>query len=99
MTNLYLIRNVGCDDTTLGLARMTDEELNFFKKIIDDLNKNSTYGCMPVMEVYKVDEDMLREPNDDYDDRDDIFTVDDHKYVFKVWSSRYGDGMEKVIGK
>lgn len=98
MTNLYLIRNCGCDDTTIGLSYMTDDEFNFFKKVIEDLNENSTYGCMPVIEVYKVDEDMLREATDD-DDKDDILTVDDRKYVFKDWSSRYGNGMKKVIGK
>lgn len=32
MTNLYYIQNVGCDDTTHGLARMTDDQFATFKK-------------------------------------------------------------------
>lgn len=49
LTNLYLIRNCGCDDTTTGLARMTDEEFEFFKTVIENLNRNSPYGCMPMI--------------------------------------------------
>lgn len=39
MTNLYYIENVGCDDTTHGLARMTDEEFEVFKRVVENLNK------------------------------------------------------------
>ena len=39
MTNLYYIENVGCDDTTHGLARMTDEEFAVFKRVVENLNK------------------------------------------------------------
>lgn len=82
MANLYYIRNVGCDDTTCGLARMTDDELNFFKRVIENLNKNSTYGCMPTIAVYKIDEDMLIEPNEG-DMKEDIMHLDDREYVLK----------------
>ena len=94
--NLYFLRNVGCDDTTIGLAYMTDEQLNFFKNVIENLNKNSRYQCMPVMEVYKINEDLIREATDE-DDSDDVLMLDDCKYVFKDWSSRYGNKTEKVI--
>ena len=45
MLNLYYIENMGCDDTTRGLARMTDEEFAVFKRVVENLNKNSTYGA------------------------------------------------------
>lgn len=96
MTNLYLIRNCGCDDTTLGLAYMTDEQLSFFKNVVENLNKNSTYGCMPTVEVYRIDKDMLSEAVDD-DDPWDVLTVDDRKYAFKDYSTRYGNELERVI--
>ena len=54
MLNLYYIENMGCDDTTHGLARMSDEEFAVFKRVIENLNKNSTYGCMPTIAVYKM---------------------------------------------
>ena len=100
MTNLYLIRNYGCDDATTGLAHMTDEQLAFFKNIIENLNKNSTYGCMPTIEVYRVDENMFREAEDD-DSAEDIIYLDDCKYVFEdgMWLAIYTDEFQarKVI--
>lgn len=96
MSNLYFIRNCGCDDTTNGLARMTDEQLSFFKNIIENINKNSTYECMPVIEAYKIDESVLREPTDgDWAER--IMLLDDRKYVFIDTMMYYGDTLERVI--
>ena len=82
MSNLYFIRNCGCDDTTSGIACMTDEQFEFFKNIIANLNKNSTYGCMPTIDVYSVDEDMFREAEDD-DSAENIMYLDVHKYVLE----------------
>lgn len=82
LTELYLIRNCGCDDTTTGLVRMSDEQLEFFKTTIENLNKNSTYGYMPTIEVYRVDENMIREAEDD-DSLENIMYLDDHKYVLE----------------
>lgn len=53
-TNLYFIRNIGCDDETCVLARMTDAELERFASIMKDLNKNYIYGCMPIIEAYRI---------------------------------------------
>lgn len=89
MTELYLIRNCGCDDTTTGLVRMSDEQLAFFKTTIENLNKNSTYGCMPTIDVYRVDETMIREAEED-DPAENIMCLDDHKYVL-------ADGMRRAI--
>ena len=93
MTNLYLIRNCGCDDTTTGLARMTDEQFDFFKNIVEDLNKNSTYGCMPDIHVYRINEDLLREATDE-DNDDIVLHLGDCKYALKDrWIFR-SDGFE-----
>lgn len=84
MTNLYYIENVGCDDTTHGLARMTDEEFEVFKRVVENLNKNSTYGCMPTIEVYRINDSFI-EPATDDDSKDAILYTDDGKYVLKKY--------------
>lgn len=82
MNNLYYIRNVGCDDETVGLAQIPDEYFPKFKEIIENLNENSTYGCMPVIDVYKIDESVIRAANEkDSDWR--ILYLEDKKYVLK----------------
>ena len=50
---LYFIENVGCDDTTRGLIELTDKEFVNFCNFVYYLNKNSVYGCMPTISVYK----------------------------------------------
>jgi len=54
----------------------------YFQNIIANLNKNSTYGCMPVIHVYNIDENMIREAEDD-DPVKNIMYLDDHKYVLE----------------
>lgn len=84
MTNLYYIENVGCDDITHGLARMTDEEFAVFKRVVENLNKNSTYVCMPTIEVYRIDDSFIRQATDD-DSSDNILYMDEGKYVLKKY--------------
>ena len=60
MTNLYYIENRGCDDTTKGLAIIPDKFWDIFEATIENLNKNSSYGCMPRIAVYKIDETMIK---------------------------------------
>ena len=43
----YKITNIGCDDETEGVFEFTEEQYNFLDKTFEELNKNSTYGCMP----------------------------------------------------
>lgn len=82
MADLYYIENVGCDDTTKGLAIIPEEQFDMFKNIIEDLNKNSSYGCMPIIQVYKIDETMIREStSEDYGY--DTVHLGDSKYVIK----------------
>ena len=103
--NLYFIENMGCDATTYGLARISDEDFPKFKSFIENLNKNSHYGCMPTIAVYKIDPSTVREfthdPNldcwdDDYVDRDYTFYLDDKNYTF-VEPIGYRNNRERVI--
>lgn len=80
MTNLYYIKNIGCDDLTKGLAIIPDEFWDIFQTTIENLNKNSTYCCMPEIEVYKIDENMIKEATKD-DTEYDIMYLNGNKYV------------------
>lgn len=84
MTNLYYIENVGCDDLTKGLAIISDEFWDIFQTMIEDLNKNSTYGCMPKIAVYKIDENMIKEATKD-DIEYDIMYLNGNKYVLNEY--------------
>lgn len=80
MKDLYCVRNIGCDDETIGLAIIPDEYFPQFKKNIENLNKNSTYGCQPTIFVYKITMDDLREAT--YEDLDyKRLYLDDKVYV------------------
>lgn len=104
MTNLYYIKNVGCDDTTYGLARMTDDQFATFKSVIENLNKNSTYRCMPIIEVYKIDDTFVR-PASSNDNSDGILYIGDEQYVLSDYLYSYSldggftykEGVEKVL--
>ena len=85
MTNLYYIENVGCDDTK-GLAIIPNEFWNIFQTTIESLNNNSTYGCMPKIAVYKIDENMIREATKD-DKEYDIMYLNGNKYVLNGYVS------------
>lgn len=93
MTNLYYIENNGCDDTTHGLTRMTDEEFAVFKRVIENLNKNSTCTCMPTISVYKINDSFVRPATDD-DSNDAILYMDDGKYALEdyIYDYNFVDG-------
>lgn len=104
--NLYFIKNQGCDATTYGLARVTDEDFPKFKSFIENLNKNSYYGCMPVISVYKINMSDLKEIDynpkaeiwdADYIDKDDVFYLDGKMYTFAVEYFSYYQQCELVI--
>ena len=56
MDKLYYIENCGCDDTTCGLVRISDEDFPKFKSFVENLNRNSTYGCMPKIYLYEIED-------------------------------------------
>lgn len=101
MEELYYIRNLGCDDETCGLAIIPKEFFNTFKEIIENLNENSQYGCMPTIDVFKIDKNVLREATDD-DEPYNILHLGEKKYVLKnpiydYKTNNYIKGVEKVI--
>ena len=97
MKDLYYIENCGCDDTTVGLVSIPEEHFPAFKTFIENLNKNSNYGCMPTIDVYKINEDMIREATEE-DRIDRVMYFNDKKYVLNVntWIANM-EGVEKVI--
>lgn len=106
MENLYYVRNVGCDDETRGLVRISDEDFPKFESFIKNLNKNSTCRCMPTIDVYKITEDHICDFTDDDDDDDDadgFYLDDDYKLYLddKVYRLRdpycWYDDLERVI--
>ncbi len=104
--NLYFIVNSGCDASTYGLARISDEDFPRFKAFIEDLNKNSYYGCMPRISVYIIDPIDLKEIV--YDPslpryaqevrREDVFYLGDKTYTFAKEYFPYYSELELVAG-
>ena len=94
--NLYYIENIGCDDETHGLVNIPDEDFPKFKAFVENLNKNSTYGCMPKIEVHKVDSGLFRERNDN-DINDEFLYLGDKVYVLSESYWRCREKMERVI--
>lgn len=98
MDNLYFIENVGCDDETYGLVCIPDEYFPKFKKFIEDLNKNSTYGCKPKIHVYKCNWDLFREATDgDLDVASELLYFEDKIYICKEGTWRTMSEMERVV--
>lgn len=50
---LYMIKNNGCDDTTTSVMKLTKSEYRTLSRFIRKNNKNSTYVCQPVVEIFK----------------------------------------------
>ena len=104
--NLYFIENQGCDATTYGLVIINDDEFPKFKLFIENLNKNSYYHCMPVISVYKINMNDLKEINynpnadpwdDDYVDKENVFYFDNKTYTFAEEYFSYYSELECVI--
>lgn len=88
---LYYIINTGCDDETIGLAEFNEKELKTFLTTIKNLNRNSTYGCMPTIHVYEISWDHIVENNDGVGDpwnrmylNDKVYMWEDGKW-FSYW--------------
>ena len=98
MDKLYYINNCGCDDTTSGIARISDEDFFKFKTIIENLNKNSTYACMPKIRVYKIPYDAIVKIDnlEDYYDYEYLY-LDNEIYALKREFCQ--DEMDLKIGK
>jgi len=47
----YKIGLHGCDDTTYIEIELTHEEKNFVDRLVKLSEENSTYSCMPTMDI------------------------------------------------
>ena len=94
-SKLYYIQNEGCDDTTYGLVRISDEDFPKFKSFVENLNKNSTYDCKPKIYVYTFDESKLHKPTVN-DDRDYYLYLEDDAFVLDN-EYQWSDEMERVV--
>ena len=90
--NLYLVVNRSRVDVTRGLVRISDDDFPRFKTFIENLNKNSHCSDQPVILVYKITMDVLKEIKYDpsalpwergYVDIEEVFYLDDKEYTFK----------------
>lgn len=98
MSNLYYIENIGCDDCTIGLARISDEDFPKFKEIIENLNKNSYYGYMPTIQVWRIDESSIEEVVFDPEDhgvgschKSNLLYMGGKTYILKKGSAVFTD--------
>ena len=41
----------GCDDSTIVTMEMSNDEYNFLQKLTELVNKTSSHGCMPTIEL------------------------------------------------
>lgn len=93
MTDLYYIRNIGCDDETIGLCVIPPEALNLVKMTVENLNKNSNYGCMPIIKIYRIDESFIR-PATEEDESYNVMHTTFGNYVLtkSPWHYNLGTG-------
>ena len=55
MKKSYFITLRGCDDMTRFRIELSNEELEFVKKLCKKSEETSTYICMPIMEVEEIE--------------------------------------------
>lgn len=101
---LYLIENSGCDATTYGIYELSAQELDTFKQLVENLNKNSYYGCMPTISIYKISWDDLKEVHTvQLDIFDEGYVSEEDKLYFGnkifTWREQYGryDNREQIV--
>ena len=103
-TELYYIRNVGCDDETCGLAAISRRSFHYLKNIIQNLNKNSTYGCMPTIEIYRIDDSFIRPATEEDENYKILYTIFGnyvlskplYNYDSETTDFKLAEGVEKV---
>lgn len=55
----YEIRNIGCDDTTVTIIELSDDELKVIVKFAKLNNKNSEYGCQPAIDILDENDEYI----------------------------------------
>lgn len=58
-TEKYKIENVGCDDVTVGVLDLTQEEFQILSRVFEELNKNSFYNCMPKIYIKRWEQEEV----------------------------------------
>ena len=93
LQGLYFIRNVGCDDETSGLVRLSEDEFKFLISMFYNLNKNSEYHCMPRIYMAKVREDMFVPllTSKQFDAIDNRYIFHDQFGKAFTWAEGYSD--------
>lgn len=74
MSDLYFIENIGCDDETCGLAVIPDIVMPYVQSTINNLNKNSQFRCMPTIEIYRINDSLIRPATENDRPRDILHT-------------------------
>ena len=54
-SNEYIIEVYGCDDSTSIREELTNKEYVLLSRIAENITNASEYGCMPTMNIRKVD--------------------------------------------
>lgn len=57
MKEKYLVKNIGCDDTTEFEIELTDEELLTIMRFIKENNKVAVYHCQPKIKIFVTNSD------------------------------------------
>jgi hypothetical protein len=57
--SLYAITVDGCDDSTIAVVALTEQEADLLRRISERVTANSHYGCQPRMALHlATDEDI-----------------------------------------
>lgn len=51
----YEIEVIGCDDSTVFEMELSQKEFEIVNRVAEKCNENSTYDCMPRMEIKQIE--------------------------------------------
>lgn len=55
MKRKYRISVHGCDDSTIIIKELTEQELKIIREVAREVTKTSTYICMPTMVIEELE--------------------------------------------
>lgn len=94
---LYLVVNLGCDAETSGILELNDDERKKFFQFFKNLNRNSTYGCMPKIRLYEISwDDLVEVPQpliDDIYSKQFVENRDRLYYGDKIYTTKDDNGV------
>lgn len=90
-TDLYLIENITEDNKVYGLVHISGFIMEWFKNVIDTLNKNAHWMLDPVINVYKIDETFIRPATDKDFYYEIVYDEAGNKYCLtkEIWSGDF----------